>query len=104
MIRIDVKRQGKMILAMEIKNHAGYAEKGKDLVCAGVSCIVIGALNAIDQNHEICGLEMKEADVSIRVNKLTDHDTQVKLEMLRIQLITMQEAYPHYIQYHEQEV
>ena len=90
MIQIEVKRHKDTILAMQIKNHAGYDEKGKDLVCAGVSCIAIGALNAIDQNGDV---KLPE-----------DHDTQVMLEMLRIQLITMQEAYPSYIQYCEQEV
>lgn len=104
MIQIEVKRQGDIILAVEIKNHAGYQEKGKDLVCAGVSCIAIGALNAIDQSKGVCDLEMKEAYVSITVKLPKDHDTQVKLEMLRIQLITVQEAYPNYIQYREQEV
>ena len=104
MIQIEVKRHKDTILAMQIKNHAGYDEKGKDLVCAGVSCIAIGALNAIDQNGDVCDLIMKEAYVSIDVKLPEDHDTQVMLEMLRIQLITMQEAYPSYIQYCEQEL
>ncbi len=104
MIQIDVKRHNDAILAMSIKHHAGYDEKGKDLVCAGVSSIAIGALNAIDQSGDVCDLVMKEAYISIDVKKQKDHDTQVMLEMLRIQLITMQEAYPNYIQYCEQEV
>lgn len=104
MIQIDVKRRQGAILAMTIQDHAGYDEKGKDLVCAGVSCIATGALNAIDQSGDGCDLSLKEAYISIEVKKQRDHDTQVMLEMLRIQLITMQEAYPNYIQYREQEV
>ena len=49
MISISVKRSHKAILELVIQDHAGYGAIGVDLVCAGVSAIAIGALNALDQ-------------------------------------------------------
>lgn len=37
MIRIHYNRQG---LALTVSGHAGYAERGRDIVCAGVSTLI----------------------------------------------------------------
>ena len=31
------------------KGHAGYADYGKDIVCASVSCLVINTINSLDE-------------------------------------------------------
>jgi len=105
MIKIIVKRCHHAICEIVIQNHAGYEEEGKDLVCAGVSCIAIGALNAIDLKcNNVCTLEMKDAYIRIKVNDLDQQNAQVMLDMLRIQLVTMQESYPKFIKITDQEV
>lgn len=41
--------------AVEIRGHAGYAEKGKDIVCAGVSTLygtLVAELGARERNGE----------------------------------------------------
>ena len=40
-------REGRQF-EMEIKGHADYAERGKDIVCAGVSSLTIALLNELD--------------------------------------------------------
>ncbi len=104
MIRIDIKRKDRRIAEMSIRGHAEYDVKGKDLVCAGVSCIAVGALNAIEEKCHTCDLKLEEGFIHISVNLLEDRDTQIMLEMLRIQLLTMQEAYQNYIRLTDQEV
>lgn len=104
MIRIDIKRKDRRIAEMRICGHAEYDVKGKDLVCAGVSCIAVGALNAIEETCNTCDLKLEEGLIHISVNLLEDRDTQIMLEMLRIQLLTMQEAYQNYIRLTDQEV
>ena len=42
MIKVELKDN-----LITIKGHAGYADKGKDIVCASVSSIVITTINAI---------------------------------------------------------
>ena len=54
MIKVNIAKN-KIIIA----GHAGYSEKGKDIVCASVSTLVISSINAclkIDQDF----LEYKE--------------------------------------------
>ena len=83
MISIIVKRCQEAISEIVIQDHAGYKEKGEDLVCAGVSSIAIGALNAIDlKGKQVCDLEMKDAYIRITVVCMEDHDVQVMLNML----------------------
>lgn len=105
MIKVEIKRTKHAICEVIIKDHAGYGDKGEDLVCAGVSCIAIGTLNALDQLCEdTCDLEMKDAFIRIVVKLLEDHDTQVILTTMGIQLSTMQETYENFIKITDQEV
>lgn len=104
MIRIDIERKQRMISKITISGHANSDVKGKDLVCAGVSCIAIGALNALNEQCLKCDLQMKEGFIQITNNLLNDHDAQIMLEMLRVQLVTMQESYKNYMKVTDQEV
>ena len=47
MIKIVLTYKDNKIDALEIKGHANSAEYGKDLVCAAVSAISVGGLNAL---------------------------------------------------------
>ena len=49
MIHVSVGMWDEHIISIQCKGHAGYAESGKDLVCAGVSSILFVALNALDE-------------------------------------------------------
>lgn len=105
MIKVEIKRKDGYIREMIVRDHAGYRKKGEDLVCAGVSCITVGALNALDRLCEdICELEMRDAYIRVAVKLLEDHDTQVILNTMRIQLSTMQELYENFIKITDQEV
>lgn len=49
MITVTIsKEQSGRIHSFEMKGHANYAERGKDLVCAGATSVAFGAINAID--------------------------------------------------------
>lgn len=105
MIKVDIKRNNGLIQEVVVRDHAGYGESGKDLVCAGVSCIAIGTLNALDQRcQDVCELEMKRAYIRINVNLLDHHDAQVMLDTMILQLVTMQETYESFIKITDQEV
>ena len=43
MIVVSVRKDGVII-----SGHAGYAEAGKDIVCAGISALVINTVNSIE--------------------------------------------------------
>ena len=48
MVKVKVERSHKEIVTIKIFDHAGYADAGQDLVCAGVSSISVGMMNALD--------------------------------------------------------
>lgn len=56
MIKVHVKRRATGdIESIVIDGHAGYADPGKDIVCAAVSGISFGMINAIDM---LLGVEL----------------------------------------------
>ena len=47
MIKVLVKQNNNQIVNLSITGHADSGEYGKDLVCAGVSTVGIGAMNML---------------------------------------------------------
>lgn len=105
MVKVSVEFNHDKIQSVKIKGHAGSGEYGNDLVCAGVSSIGVGILNALD---EICQ-DTYEADVSsgyisIAVNDLSCEKTQLIIRTLYIQLLTMEVSYQEFIKITKVEV
>ena len=38
---------GRVMIALNVKGHANYAENGKDIVCAAVSCLCVSLANTL---------------------------------------------------------
>ena len=47
MISVRIIKKNNIIDSIECKGHAGYAEYGKDIVCASFSTMIITTINAI---------------------------------------------------------
>ena len=47
MIKVDIKRKNNIIESIRCNGHAGYADYGKDIVCASFSTMIITTINAI---------------------------------------------------------
>lgn len=104
MIRVLVTLRQDQILKIEVKGHAGSDVHGKDLICAGVSTVGLGALNALDQLFtEDCELEMNENLISIGVIHNSDA-LQKCLNFLLLQLKMVEETYPKNIKISRKEV
>lgn len=105
MITVSVVQSGDTIHAIDIEGHAGSAAHGKDLICAGVSSIAVGTLNALDMLvKDTCCCEMQKGCIHIEVSSHDQAQTQLILRTMLIQLETMQERYHQYIQIQIQEV
>lgn len=90
MIEVVVKRQAEAIIELNVSGHALAGEPGQDLVCAGASAIMFGALNSLDQlTADQCQLQVKPNQISIKVRKQSA-ELALLLESLLIQLQTMQ--------------
>lgn len=94
MVKIKVRKLNDSIKSIEIFGHAGFDQYGKDIVCAAISSISIGLLNAIDiLTDETCEVEMTDNHIRIIVIK-TDKIIQTVLSVGIIQLKTIEERYP----------
>ncbi len=81
MIKINIKKNH-----IEIKGHAMYDDKGKDIVCAAVSTIVITTVNAIirfDKN----AIKYEEKDGFISIDILKDDKLTNTLILNMIELL-----------------
>ena len=104
MITIKIENRNQQIVGLHISGHAGFAEYGKDLVCAGVSSIAVGLLNAIDiVANDTCTLSMSHGDVSIKVNTITT-ENQLVLQTGVIQLETIESQNKEFIRIKKMEV
>ena len=91
------------ITGFSIKGHSGYAEEGSDIVCAGISALVITIENALCQLVKLSPVERGGEDGFLEVilhEKMTDkqmQDAQLLLSTLHIGLENIAQAYPDYV-------
>ena len=91
------------ITGFSISGHSGYAEAGKDIVCAAISAIVTLAEATI---NDVCGakakVRVKEADARITLTLPTSCDeeesVQAVLAGMMLTLIGLRDDYPDYIE------
>jgi len=104
MIQVLVESKTNLIQSITITGHANSGPDGQDLVCAAVSSIATGALNALDQmtahQASLVYQEKPEAKIQITVSKNTS-ELQFLLKMLMIQLKTLEHTQKKYIQIQE---
>ena len=104
MTKIIVSYKNGNIISVECKNHAGYAEYGKDIVCAGISSItqtaVLGIKYVAKAKHK-CVVDEKQG--SLHLELLEDEftanfkDAQVILNTMLCGLQDLQKQYPKYL-------
>lgn len=100
MVKVDIYRSGQTIYKIDVYDHAGSGDYGFDLVCAGVSAVMIGALNALDTLNDEAILEM---DPSPKISITLKQDKFKHLEFIYYQLKSIEESYSQYIRILEKE-
>lgn len=109
MIKIRVKRDGhNRVERVLITGHADFDKHGKDIVCAAVSGISIGMVNAVEQ---IFGVQMHAEDdgdgkVDCRLpDEIKDPDRREKigllLEAMVVSLQNVADEFPSYVKMNE---
>ena len=104
MTKILVSYQNGNIKSVDCKNHAGYADYGKDIVCAGISSItqtaVLGVKHIAKAKHK-CVIDQKQG--SLHLELLEDEfsqnfkDAQVVLCTMLCGLKDLEKQYPKYL-------
>lgn len=91
------------IAFFRIEGHAFYGEPGKDLVCAAVSAISVGTVNAVEQVAGVvlpCEMEegLIDASVPLELNPQQAERVQLILEAMVVMLNTIETSYGEYIE------
>ena len=94
MIKVSIILSGEVVNGLEVKGHANFAEHGKDLVCAGVSCIITGGFNALNK-EDIEEIILEEGYAKVIVNPESKNVDVLNVKIIQLQ--TIQESYPKFI-------
>ena len=98
MIKVNIEKNNTKIVSLEVSGHSNYDEKGKDIVCAGVSAIVVGGLNALlNENKKAINYECKEGYAKVFVKEVDNDNINMILDVITTQLYTIEESYPKFI-------
>ena len=85
----------------EFDGHAGAAQAGEDIVCAGLSTLSITTVNAIESFATETGTCEEEADPAAGYIKLMlkqpNHDTQLLIDSMILGLEYLIAQYPQYV-------
>ena len=93
---VIIRQTDQQFSKIKISGHANSAPHGQDLVCAAVSAIGVGTLNALAESQNIHIIN-QEGLIDIRVlNGLTNQETII-LETMIIQLKTIQNSHAKFI-------
>ncbi|MBQ1899388.1 MAG: ribosomal-processing cysteine protease Prp [Erysipelotrichaceae bacterium] len=83
-------------ISLDVSGHAEYGEYGKDLICAAVSSIMFGFMNAIDDLEEDVKITQSENRITV-----VDHSGSEKVndyfELVIMQLKTIEASYGDFI-------
>lgn len=104
MIKISIFKEQNQINSFEISGHANSGPYGYDLVCAAVSAVSFGAVNAVIQMCKI-DLNIEQLDsgyLSVEIPKHTEPEMKKKaqliFEAMYISLQTIEREYNRFIQ------
>ena len=96
MIKAIYEAKNNRYLSLQVSGHAEYDESGKDLICASVSSIVFGLMNALDALNEDVEIEQLTNTITIKVHS-DSNIIQDYLELTMTQLKTIEESYGDFI-------
>lgn len=99
--KIDRNKDGS-IRSFTVSGHALFANSGKDIVCAGVSSVTVGTVNAIE---ELTGIvldsRMEEGFLQASVPEIPPggkpESVQLLLESMVVMLRTIEQSYGEFI-------
>ncbi|GHU40425.1 cysteine protease [Clostridia bacterium] len=97
MIRITVYQQAEEdYTGFDCIGHAGYAKSGEDVICAGVSALVINTVNSIGQftaDTFDCQDDEKTGKISLRFQKEVSDQTKLLLKAMLLGLTGIRDFY-----------
>ena len=96
MIKVTIRKESSGIPTyVSVSGHAGYSEKGTDIVCAAVSALTINTVNSLERfttsDFTECG--EKNGTITIRLLNIEDPGCRVLIQSLVSGLLDIQKEY-----------
>lgn len=107
MTTIKIFKKQNSIIGFECSGHTGYAENGKDIVCAAVSSLSLTcalALEEIAKLKTITRRDDKKGWLKIMIDGETNPQSQTILQTFLLGIAQIQENYSKYIKLEEDNV
>lgn len=99
MTSVIIIRNNNFISNIEIKGHALSAQYGSDTVCAGISTVVFGFCNALAELTSYNEDQINFKEELIVIPNISNYkEIQLICEVLIVQLKTIEQSYPKYIE------
>ena len=103
MTKCEFFTEDERITGFSVSGHSGYAENGKDIVCAAVSAVVAMAEATI---NDVCGAKAKvrvkdeDARITLTLPASCDEEEAVQavLAGMLLTLCNLRDDYPDYIE------
>lgn len=104
-VKICVSSSGK-ILGFQISGHCGYAENGKDVVCAAVSSAAYMVVNTI---ADVLNIDAEidinqEGEMNVMISEKDERYCRVVFEGFKLHLTELENLYPRNIKINYLEV
>lgn len=93
MIKITINYLNNSVDELIVMGHSNFAPKGSDIVCAGVSAIVIGGINAICSLVKDQKINYEVEDGYVRLTSLDNVEVQNILKVIIVQLKSVEDSY-----------
>lgn len=100
MIKVTFTEKGKT-LSLRIEGHAGYAETGKDIVCASASILAYTLATIIDTFGLISTINLKSGDTTIECECFDDPMMDVirdSFNYAQVGYTLLAQNYPQYVE------
>ena len=102
MIKVQINKTDNKDSSLIVSGHSNYDEHGRDIVCAGVSAVVTGGLNALAiENKDKISYRVEDGYVNVDVLDIKDDKLQAIMDVIVIQLRTIEESYKKYVKISE---
>ena len=95
MIVVDVRKNG-----ITISGHAGYAEAGKDIVCAGVTALVQGLIKSVESlTSDQIQYDITPGRADIHFKDLSEAG-RLLVDSFFLGICLIADDFPEYIKFH----
>lgn len=96
MINISYILKNEKVIFLKASGHADFAIEGSDIVCSAVSAVIVGGLNALE-NQDQFDINVEKGLVELNVKKETSIHDEIVLNTIITQLRSIEENYGKFI-------